>query len=322
MELKSNLGKWIAGFLDFRAAQGLGVKNHLANLAKLDAYCSRRDVGHDGLSKDAVSGWLGEMAGQHTKSMLYGMKISVRQLAKYMRAFGGTAYLLPCRLNPRPKTAFMPHVPADCELASLFSEIDRASAEKSLFAVPGTESVVFRLSYACGLRPGESLSALTGDLDLGAGALFVRESKGHRDRMVVFSESTTTLMRKYMDARRRARCKGELIFPRSDGSQVGAAAASRFFRKCWLNACRAAGRGEAPRLRPYDLRHMFASSVLQRWNDQGEDLYARMPVLRAYMGHAYMSSTLYYVHLLSDRLRKSPGVDWQKLNKLVPEAWT
>ena len=65
---------------------------------------------------------------------------------------------------------------------------------------------------------------------------------------------------------------------------------------------------------------MFASSVLQRWNDQGENLYACLPALRAYMGHTHMSSTLYYVHLLSDRLRESPGVDWQRLNRLVPEV--
>ena len=322
MALKSHLGEWIAKFLEFRAAQGLGVRSHLANLAKLDAYCSRCNAGHDGLSNGAVSGWLLEMAGQCTKSSLYGMKISVRQLAKYMRAFGEAAYLLPCRLNPRPRSSFSPYMPTDGELASLFSEIDRASEEKSLFAVPGTESVLFRLAYSCGLRPGEGLSASTGDLDLVAGSLLVRESKGHRDRAVVFSEPMATLMCKYMDARRKVRCKGTLIFPRSDGGRVGVAAASRFFKRCWLNARRTTGHGAAPRLRPYDLRHMFASSVLQRWNDRGENLYALLPVLRAYMGHAHMSSTLYYVHLLPDRMRKSPGVDWQKLNKLVPEALT
>ena len=320
MELKSHLGKWISEFLAFRAARGLSTKSHLANLAKLDSCCRRCNADANGLSKDAVSGWLCEMAGQCTKSRLYSMKISVRQLAKYMRAFGEAAYLLPCRLNPRPRSTFAPYMPADGELASLFSEIDRASKEKSLFAVPGTESVLFRLAYACGLRPGEGLSALTSDLDLDFGSLFVRESKGHRDRTVVFSEQMTTLMRKYMDARKGVRCRGPLNFPRGDGSRVGTVAACRFFRKCWLNVRQAASQGAAPRLRPYDLRHMFASSVLQRWNDQGENLYACLPALRAYMGHTHMSSTLYYVHLLSDRLRESPGVDWQRLNRLVPEV--
>lgn len=324
MALKSHLGEWIEKFLAFRVAQGLSVKNHLANLEKLDSYCSRRNVVCNGLSKDDVFGWLDEMAGTYTRSMLYSMKISVRQLAKYMRAFGESAYLLPCRLNPRPKSTFTPYMPTDGELASLFSEIDRASEEKSLFAVPGTESVLFRLAYSCGLRPGEGLTALTSDLDLKAGTLFVRESKGHRDRMVVLSQSAATLMCRYMDARRKAHCKGTLIFPRSDGNRIGVAAVSRFFRRCWQNALRSTGQGTAPRLRPYDLRHIFASSVLQRWNDQGENLYARIPALRVYMGHTYISSTLYYVHLLSDRLRKSPGVDWKKLNNLVPggSIWT
>ena len=77
MELKSHLGKWISEFLAFRAARGLSTKSHLANLAKLDSCCRRCNADANGLSKDAVSGWLCEMAGQCTKSRLYSMKISV-----------------------------------------------------------------------------------------------------------------------------------------------------------------------------------------------------------------------------------------------------
>jgi hypothetical protein len=49
-------------------------------------------------------------------------------------------------------------------------------------------------------------------------------------------------------------------------------------------------------------------------------MYSELPVLRAYMGHAQISSTLYYVHLLPENLRRSPGVDWEKMNAIVPEA--
>jgi len=73
-------------------------------------------------------------------------------------------------------------------------------------------------------------------------------------------------------------------------------------------------------VRPYDLRHRFASTVLLRWMDEGRDLYAMLPYLRAYMGHESFSSTAYYIHLMPENLMKSAGVDWSFFNKLLPEV--
>ena len=48
-----------------------------------------------------------------------------------------------------------------------------------------------------------------------------------------------------------------------------------------------------------------------------------LPYLSAYMGHAELTSTLYYIHLLPEKLRKAKGIDWQKFSliygKEVPE---
>ena len=49
-------------------------------------------------------------------------------------------------------------------------------------------------------------------------------------------------------------------------------------------------------------------------------MYVMLPFLRAYMGHSEMSSTLYYVHLLPENMRRSAKVDWAKLNAVVPEV--
>ena len=40
------------------------------------------------------------------------------------------------------------------------------------------------------------------------------------------------------------------------------------------------------------------------------------------MGHTSLSSTLYYVHLIPENLLKSRGVDWTRLNAIVPEVGT
>ena len=44
------------------------------------------------------------------------------------------------------------------------------------------------------------------------------------------------------------------------------------------------------------LRHRFASAALSRWLDSGENLFNRLPYLRAYMGHKELSATVYDIH--------------------------
>ena len=70
--------------------------------------------------------------------------------------------------------------------------------------------------------------------------------------------------------------------------------------------------GAPPRL--YDLRHTFATHRLYRWMKDKKDLHAMMPYLSAYMGHAKISETYYYIHLvpgmheeMSDFRYESPG---------------
>ena len=59
---------------------------------------------------------------------------------------------------------------------------------------------------------------------------------------------------------------------------------------------------------------------IRRWLDEGKDLYAMLPYLRAYMGHEKFEDTAYYIHILPDRLLKSPGVDWESIDKIGLEV--
>lgn len=64
------------------------------------------------------------------------------------------------------------------------------------------------------------------------------------------------------------------------------------------------------------LRHAFASRNIIRWIDAGRDVMELLPYLSAYMGHSELTSTLYYVHLLPEKLRRSKGVDWDFLSSI------
>jgi integrase len=63
---------------------------------------------------------------------------------------------------------------------------------------------------------------------------------------------------------------------------------------------RAAGirtiRGRSPRI--HDFRFTFAAQALLRWYRAGVDVQTRLPALAAYMGHASVVSTQYYLTFL------------------------
>ena len=50
--------------------------------------------------------------------------------------------------------------------------------------------------------------------------------------------------------------------------------------------------------RTYDLRHSFATHRLYQWIKEGKDVNACLAYLSEYMGHANLSDTAYYIHLL------------------------
>lgn len=95
--------------------------------------------------------------------------------------------------------------------------------------------------------------------------------------------------------------RNRVFFPDQVGKARGEFWLAYQFHKCW----RIAGVTEftMPPLRNYDFRHPFATKKLYYWMDAGEDLYAMLPYLRAYIGHRHFSSTAYYIHLLPERLK-------------------
>jgi integrase len=71
------------------------------------------------------------------------------------------------------------------------------------------------------------------------------------------------------------------------------------FARIWDRAGLARpGGGRQPR--PYDFRHHFAYSNIERWMSKGIDVAAMLPYLSRYMGHATFESTYYYVHTSPD----------------------
>jgi len=305
----------IREYLDFRESIGRSAC-HTGHLMLFDQYCHDNYSEEAVLSKQIVLGWIGHEASKENNALSYKAS-AIRLFAMYL---GHGAYILPADYVT-DKSSFAPHIFTDAELSALFIAADNITMQggRDPF-LRKTAPVLLRLLYTCGLRPMEGRLLKRKNINFDTGEILITKTKGHKERMVVMSDDMLDLCRQY-DAERRV-CAGdcEYFFVLSTGTNVPRSQFWSLFRSCWAKANPGIQYHLLPQACPYDLRHRFASTVLHNWLDEGRDMYAMLPYLRTYMGHENFSDTAYYIHLLPERLLKSPGVDWDALDAVIPEV--
>jgi site-specific recombinase XerD len=300
-------------------SMGKSVYHHLFYLRKFDSYCAEHHPCESNLTKEIVWDWV--YSPLHRKPDAAGIRIStVRFFGKYLNATGEDAYVFPDSMTDT-KHRLSPHVFTDDELRCFFAAADAFPTCSLNPLRHRIVPVVFRLIYTCGLRPNEGRELKRANINLHTGEILITNTKHKKERLIAMSDDMLSMCRKYarhLDEEMLA--SEEYFFPSRNGNCYGNRQFSNLFKQCWQQANHGSPPTELPCVRVYDLRHRFASTVLNRWVDEKRDLYAMLPYLRTYMGHADMSATEYYVHLLPENLVKSAGIDWESLESVIPEV--
>jgi integrase/recombinase XerD len=171
-------------------------------------------------------------------------------------------------------------------------EIDRLLAQPDTTTPLGLrDKALIELLYATGLRVTELLTLRAGDLNPDEGYLTCI-GKGDKQRMVPMGQGASDWVQRYLKDGRPKLVKGRSspwLFVNARGgalSRVG-------FWKVLKEYGKAAGISRD--LSPHTLRHSFATHLLER----GADL--RM--IQVMLGHADLSTTQIYTHVLDARLR-------------------
>jgi integrase/recombinase XerD len=172
-------------------------------------------------------------------------------------------------------------------------------AEQEAIAEPKTASYAKRLYamvetlYATGLRVSE-LVALPASAARADRQYIMLKGKGGKERIVPLSQKSKTALSAWLTARNLdARAtESPWLFPANSDS--GHVARQVFARE--LKGLGARAGISAHLLSPHVMRHAFASHLLQN----GADLR----VVQELLGHADISTTQIYTHVLSQRLQK------------------
>ena len=297
-ELKSDFKKMI----DYRKAVGYATKTYECMVMPFIIFCGKNYPDDTSITREMIDRWLEEYGYSTNNQAVF--IACLRQYTKYINFLGKKSFV-PDDDYSLKRIAYEPYVFTDNELRVLFDSFDNytASTNNRKFKPAIVIAPMFRMMYCCGMRPSEPLHLLCEDVNLDTGDIYIRKSKRHKDRHIIMSDDMLNLCNKYDNY------AGERtwFFEYNNGAYDRKWMTQQFYH-CWKQS----GLVKHGNPRPYDLRHAFATRNLMRWIDNGNDVMSLLPYLSTYMGHSEITSTLYYVHLLPERIRESARIDWKQ----------
>ena len=319
-EFVSGFSADLKGMIDFRAALHYAESTFMERSQQFDLFCMRNYPEATVVTEGLAVGWL-RMDENTSPGIIHARAAFLRGFARYQKAIGKNAYVLPDAYISG-KRAFIPYLFTDEELSALFSRIDTYECKTNPLR-SWQYRTYFRLTYTCGLRPREGRELRREDVDLKTGEIRILNTKWHKSRTVVMSNDMLSLAREYAAMRDAAFSSGDYFFPQKQNKSFSAVTMQTKFRMFFAQSQPDIPEDLLPVVRVYDLRHRFATTVLNKWLDEKRNLSSRLPYLQTYMGHKDLAATAYYIHLLPEQLVKNSGIDWDSMNDLLPrcELW-
>ncbi len=303
--------------IEFKKATHHSENTYLPRAKSFDSYCAENHPDANCLTEPIVLGWLIPDT-RNLDSDFHSKAAFARTFGRYLKAMGRDAFVF-SESYTAGRRVFVPYLFSDEELKAIFREIDCPANSKTPFEAL-LFSTYFRLTYTCGLRPGEGRMLMRNDIDLDSGEIHIADSKWHKSRTVVMSDDMVALARQYAVSRDAHFPRNGYFFLKSTGMPYTAQNLHGKFKEFYALSQPSVPKDLLPAIRVYDLRHRFATAVLNRWLDKKVDIKSRLPYLQTYMGHKDLTSTAYYIHLLPENLVKSAGIDWDSMNNLLPEV--
>jgi len=307
-EFQSGFSGHLKDMLKYRETMGRDTADYQKHLGHFDRFCLKNYPDETTLTQELVFSWCDDArGGGGTKRACV-----MRNFGRYLSLVGNMAYIIPKMFFPTTNNE-PPYMFTDSELKNFFEATDLYPHTRNPL-LEYTVPMIFRLQYACGMRPQEVRKLRCIDFNFADNTIYIAEGKHHKDRKLAAGSSIMEMCKKY-DRIAHTFMPGRTYFFQSpSGKAYSSSWLTSSFHKCWEMSGNGNERGTCV---PFDLRHNYASRTLMRWNEDGKDLNVWIPYLSAYMGHESFKATYYYIHLLPERLVRA-GLT--RLEGILPEV--
>ena len=277
---------YLAYLRDVRRMSPNTVESYARDLAGLAEFAGKRGVAVDALERRDLEAFV--------RSLMAG-GLSPRSVARAVacvRGFFRFAAVEQKRDTSPAEDLRAPRAwPALPKFLDL-EEVDRLLAQPDVSTPRGLrDKALIEVLYATGLRVTELTSLKTGNLHLDEGYLTC-VGKGDKERIVPIGEEAANWARRYISEGRPQLLHGAspwLFVNARDGRPLSRVGFWKVLKEYGIKA------GISREISPHVLRHSFATHLLER----GADLRA----IQVMLGHADLSTTQIYTHVLEARLR-------------------
>jgi integrase/recombinase XerD len=292
----------LALFLDMlsaeRGAAAHTIDAYTRDLAEFLAFLAAKGKGATDATADHLRAFLAGLARKGLAPTSRARKLSaIRQFFRFLLAENIRADD-PCSAVDSPRLGRP--LPKILSLAEVEALLDTAKVSSETAADGTTRRRALRLNaalemlYATGLRVSELIGLPRAVLTADDRVLTVK-GKGGRERLVPLNDAARDALSAHLAAVREDEASGKgaspWLFPSSGGGHL---TRQRFGQE--LKALALAAGIDPSRVSPHVLRHAFASHLLER----GADLRTVQQLL----GHADISTTQIYTHVIEERLRR------------------
>ncbi|HQS11351.1 MAG TPA: site-specific tyrosine recombinase XerD [Xanthobacteraceae bacterium] len=290
----------LALFLDMQAVERGASANTLdayrRDLEDFSTFLAARGETVAAAATPVLRAYLADLSARGFKTTTVARRLSaIRQLYRFLYAeghrSGDPAAVLegPKRARPLPKVLSVEEVgrlidTAHARVAEAEGDGERLRRLRVACCI--------ELLYATGLRISE-LTALPATAARSRSDAIIVTGKGGKDRLVPLSGPAKAIMAAYLDARRAAGLDAsKWLFP--TGAKSGHVTRQQAARE--LKDLAVAAGLDPAKLSPHVMRHAFASHLLAH----GADLR----IVQTLLGHADISTTQIYTHVLDERLKQ------------------
>ena len=287
-------------FLEMLSAEKGAAPNTLAayrrDLNELLDFLEARGLDSRSVTATEIREFQHTNAGRGLAASSQARKLSAtRQLFRFLHAEGlrsdnpAAAIESPRQQRPLPKILSVDEVDRLLEAIRDWSQTAKGAERLRALRL----ACLLEVLYATGLRVSE-LVALPRAVSAGDRRVLLVKGKGGRERMVPLNNAARRALDEFLQALDAAAPEGSRspwLYP--SRAKQGHLTRQRFAQELKVAAGRAGL--DSARLSPHVLRHAFASHLLER----GADLRSVQQLL----GHADISTTQIYTHVLEERLR-------------------
>ena len=292
-------------YLDLRRALGFKLQEAGRALLNFAAFMEQQNAPY--ITQALALAWAQQAADIQpaTRALRLGI---VRGFARYRSATDPRTEVpatgvLSCRPT-RPQ----PYLYSDDEIRRLLEAALRMRYRHERDALhPFTYYCLFGLLSVSGMRLTEARNLKLQDVDLAADVLTIRGSKFGKSRLLPLHASTCKVLADYLRRRARhwaGREVSSYVFVSNRGNRLDSAEIHRtFYRLSRQIGLRGESDRQGPRL--HDMRHVFATRTLVDWFQSGQDPACRLPILSAYLGHAHVADTQWYLSASPELMRAS-----------------